>query len=178
MREAQILVVEGEGIFADHIKDRLKGMGYRVPAVVASGQDALQTVGELWPDLVLMDIKLEGEIDAVAASGEIRTRFDIGTNRVPVEPVRRDRELGDQARGAHRHAVLTEPAGNEWAHRVIVSVNADIAEQRLEVTHLVLVHGGLGRGHPNAKADATRALDSPDRAGERSFPAEGVVRCR
>ena len=77
MSSARILVVEDERITAEDIKDGLKSLGYEVPAVVHSGEDAVCKATELQPDLVLMDIKLEGEMDGIEAAGEIKKHFDI-----------------------------------------------------------------------------------------------------
>ena len=74
---AKILVVEDERITAEDIKDGLIGLGYKVPAVVHSGEDAVKKCGELQPDLVLMDIMLEGEMDGIEASEEIKKHYDI-----------------------------------------------------------------------------------------------------
>ena len=77
MSSARILVVEDERITAEDIKDGLKSLGYEVPGVVHSGEDAVRKAGELRPDLVLMDIKLEGKMDGIEAAGEIKKHFDI-----------------------------------------------------------------------------------------------------
>jgi len=77
MSNARILVVEDERITAEDLKDGLKSLGYEVPAVVHSGEDAVCKATELQPDLVLMDIKLEGEMDGIEAAGEIKKHFDI-----------------------------------------------------------------------------------------------------
>ncbi len=77
MTKAQIMVVEDEGIVAMEIEMRLKELGYVVSAVVASGDQAIEKVAEMRPDLVLMDIKLRGEVDGVEAAEQIRVRFDI-----------------------------------------------------------------------------------------------------
>ena len=77
MTNAQILIVEDEIIVAENIRSRLKSLEYAVPAVVSSGEEAIQKAAETRPDLVLMDIKLEGDIDGVEAAEQIRARFDI-----------------------------------------------------------------------------------------------------
>ena len=77
MSSARILVVEDERITAEDIKDGLKSLGYKVPAVVHSGEEAVRKAMELQPDLVLMDIKLEGKMDGIEAAGEIKKHFDI-----------------------------------------------------------------------------------------------------
>ncbi len=74
---ARILVVEDEKIVARDIKNRLRNLGYAVPAIVSSGEEAIQKAEEIRPDLVLMDIVLKGKIDGIKAAKEIYTRFDI-----------------------------------------------------------------------------------------------------
>jgi len=74
---ARILVVGDEGIVAEEIRSRLKRLRYRVAAVAFSGEEAIKKAEETHPDLVLMDIRLRGDIDGVEAAQEIRARFDI-----------------------------------------------------------------------------------------------------
>ncbi len=77
MGDVRILIVEDEALVARGIQDRLKELGYEVPAVVDSGPAAVEKAGELRPDLVLMDIGLKGEMDGIQAADQIRDRFDI-----------------------------------------------------------------------------------------------------
>ncbi|WGV27709.1 hybrid sensor histidine kinase/response regulator [Halotia branconii] len=72
-----ILVVEDEAIVAKHLLNKLKKFGYRVIATVSSGQEAINKALESRPDLVLMDIRLKGQIDGVEAAQEIRKHLDI-----------------------------------------------------------------------------------------------------
>jgi len=71
-----ILVVEDESIVGLDIQARLQRLDYRVPVVVASGQEALAEVENINPDLILMDIMLEGDMDGVETAEIIRERFD------------------------------------------------------------------------------------------------------
>ncbi len=77
MSEVQILVVEDEFIVAKDIQNRLKNMGYAVPAVTASGEEAIDKVAQTHPDLVLMDIMLKGAVDGVVAAEKIRNLFNV-----------------------------------------------------------------------------------------------------
>ena len=77
MTTAKILVVEDENIVATDIKNRLNRLGYAVPAVVNSGEKALKKVEETHPSLVIMDIRLSGDMDGVTAAEKIRSRFQI-----------------------------------------------------------------------------------------------------
>ncbi len=74
---ANILVVEDEKIVAADIHSTLVGLGYSVPGVVSSGEEAVRRVAELHPDLVLMDIMLGGQMDGVQAARLMRQRFSV-----------------------------------------------------------------------------------------------------
>ena len=77
MPNARILVVEDEAIVALDITERLEAMNYAVAAVVATGEQAIAECGALEVDVVLMDIRLDGEMDGIQAAAEIRRRFDL-----------------------------------------------------------------------------------------------------
>ncbi|MHC5612691.1 MAG: response regulator [Nostoc sp.] len=77
MNPIQILIVEDEQLVADDLRETLEYLGYNVPALVASGEEAIFIAETLQPDLVLMDIRLKGEIDGIEASLKIQSRFNI-----------------------------------------------------------------------------------------------------
>jgi len=74
---SRLLIVEDEGIVALNIQTRLEGLGYSVVATVSSGEEAIQVAGETRPDLILMDIKLDGKVDGIEAAAEIRRLFQL-----------------------------------------------------------------------------------------------------
>ena len=77
MLHKSILIVEDESIIAEDMSDSLISLGYRVTDIVYSGEEAILSVAESRPDLVLMDVNLQGEIDGITAAEEIRSRFQI-----------------------------------------------------------------------------------------------------
>lgn len=77
MKGANILVVEDENIVALSIKNKLELMGYSVVGTASSGEDAVIKADLFYPDLVLMDVMLRGEMDGIDAAGKIREKFDI-----------------------------------------------------------------------------------------------------
>jgi len=77
MSKAKLLVVEDEEIVAFDIENTLKDLGYEVPSVVSSKEEALAATAAIQPDLVLMDIRLKGSWDGIEAAQEIRQRFNI-----------------------------------------------------------------------------------------------------
>ncbi len=77
MDKPQIMVVEDEGLVALEIKEGLENMGYEVPHVLSSGKEAIEHVMIDRPDLVLMDIRLEGGVDGIEAAEQIRKIFNV-----------------------------------------------------------------------------------------------------
>ncbi len=77
MPSPRIMIVEDEFIVALDIRTRLEDLGYDVPAVASSGEEAVAKANELRPDLILMDIMLRGQMDGIEASREIRRRLNI-----------------------------------------------------------------------------------------------------
>ncbi len=77
MAGASILVVEDEAIVAFNLQRILIGFGYQVPETVETGLKALQAVEKFHPDLVLMDIHLQGNIDGIETAHFIRAYHDI-----------------------------------------------------------------------------------------------------
>ena len=74
-----LMLVEDERIVAFDLKRQLQGFGYQVGSIVASGEQAIDRAEADRPDLVLMDIHLEGKLDGIEAAIEIRNRC-----RIPV----------------------------------------------------------------------------------------------
>ena len=68
IKKSKILVVEDEILIAKDIAEILNEEGYEVVDYVLSGEEAITRCDELKPDLVLMDIKLQGEIGGIDAA--------------------------------------------------------------------------------------------------------------
>ncbi|HEX2723995.1 MAG TPA: response regulator, partial [Gemmatimonadaceae bacterium] len=79
MEKPKILIVEDEQIIAVDLERNLTHMGYHVVGVAARKDEAVRLTGDTCPDLVLMDIQLEGQEDGIAAAAEIRRKW-----RIPV----------------------------------------------------------------------------------------------
>lgn len=77
--KAKLLIVEDEAFIALEIKTRLQKMGYEVCGVVSHGEDAIQQAEAMRPDLVLMDIRLKGEMSGIDAAVVIREK-----SRIPI----------------------------------------------------------------------------------------------
>jgi PAS domain S-box-containing protein len=77
MDPVKVLIVEDEGIVALVIRNKLLSLGYEVVDTVSKGEDAVRIAGEESPHVVLMDIKLQGNMDGIAAAEQIRKLYSI-----------------------------------------------------------------------------------------------------
>ncbi|MCK4654546.1 MAG: response regulator [Candidatus Cloacimonetes bacterium] len=77
MDRKRILIVEDEKIVAEDIKRTLVNYHYEVCSMLSYGEEAVLKAKELLPDLILMDIMLEGEMDGIEAAEKIYKEFGI-----------------------------------------------------------------------------------------------------
>lgn len=74
---AKIIIAEDENIIAKDIKKTLERLGYEVLTNVRSGNEIIEKAKELKPDLVLMDIVLDGEMSGIEAAQKIMNTYHI-----------------------------------------------------------------------------------------------------
>ncbi len=101
MTKNRILVVEDERIVAEDLRVRLQKMGYAVPSIVSSGDEAIRELEKNGTDLVIMDIVIKGEMDGIETADIIRSRFDVPVVYLTAYA---DEEMLNRAR-------ITEPFG-------------------------------------------------------------------
>ncbi len=77
MKKARILVVEDDRIISKDIQSTLERLGHEVCDAAVLGEEALEKAVEQRPDLVLMDIKLAGDLDGVETAAHIREQLQI-----------------------------------------------------------------------------------------------------
>ncbi|MGD1807647.1 two-component system response regulator [Dapis sp. BLCC M126] len=77
MSKSKIMIVEDESIIAEDLADSLKTMGYEVVDIVSSGEEAILIAAEKQPNLILMDVMLQGEMDGVTAAEQIQSNLQI-----------------------------------------------------------------------------------------------------
>ena len=73
----RILICEGETTLAQEIARCVETCGYSIAGVASTGEQAVQHAEESKPELILMDMKLEGAIDGIGAVERIRARMDV-----------------------------------------------------------------------------------------------------
>ncbi|MGB0129863.1 MAG: EAL domain-containing protein [Rhodocyclaceae bacterium] len=73
----RLLIVEDERIIALDLRQRLQHLDYDVCGMAARGEDAIRLARDLKPDIVLMDIHLEGGSDGIEAAQAIRAERNV-----------------------------------------------------------------------------------------------------
>jgi signal transduction histidine kinase len=98
MEQARVMVVEDEGLVALALGQRLQALGYDLAAVASSGEEAVERAVAVRPDIVLMDIMLEGAMDGIEAAARIREEVDVPvvylTAYSDVQTLRRAKQTG------------------------------------------------------------------------------------
>lgn len=106
MAGLRILIVEDESLIAEEIRERLGRLGAAVIDVVDSGQEAIEAAVEHQPDLILMDIRLKGEMTGIEAAQVINE-----TTRTPIVylTAHSDWETVQQAKHSNPFGYLSKP---------------------------------------------------------------------
>lgn len=122
MKGKQILVVEDETIVGEHIRRVLQNLGYSVCSVVSSGMKAITEAEEKRPDLVLMDIVLQGEMDGIDTASQIRSRFNIPVVYLTAYS---DEKILERARITEPYGYIIKPFNERELH-----INIEVALYR------------------------------------------------
>ena len=100
-RTPRILIVEDERVVAEDIHRSLKSIGYDIAATASSGLDACKLARSLEPDLVLMDIVIDGHMNGIDTARRLRNELDLPVVYLTAYT---DKDTLEQAK-------LTEPFG-------------------------------------------------------------------
>lgn len=115
-KKPAIFIVEDEAIVANDIKETLKSLGYEVPGIAKSGEIAIEKVGALRPDLVLMDIHLATEMDGVETAGKINALYGIPVIYLTAYA---DKPLIDRAKVTEPYGYVIKPYDERELQSVI-----------------------------------------------------------
>lgn len=72
-----IFLVEDEAIVALDLKNNLERLGYTILGTSPSGEEALEKFNSIKPDLIILDIKLQGPLDGIDTAEILNKRFEI-----------------------------------------------------------------------------------------------------
>jgi PAS domain S-box-containing protein len=73
----KILIVEDEIVSAMAIENMLISMGYHVAGIMNNGEEVIDKISKIKPDLILMDIMLKGKFDGVETSEKLREFYNV-----------------------------------------------------------------------------------------------------
>jgi CheY-like chemotaxis protein len=102
----KILLVEDEVVTAMMMQSQLKHCGYEISQHVTTGENAIISARKNPPDLILMDIRLAGEIDGIEAAYKIETESNIPLIFITGYD---DRSIEERARKFNPLGYLTKP---------------------------------------------------------------------
>jgi DNA-binding response OmpR family regulator len=129
---AEILIVEDEGLIALDLKKKLEQAGYTILGIVDNAEDAFLSAERLRPSLVLMDIRLRGSMDGVETADQIRKSFYIPVIFVTAHA---DRETLNRARITEPFGYIVKPFhGVDFRVQIEVALWKHKMEQKLRVS--------------------------------------------
>ena len=128
-----ILIVEDEQIVAVDLESVLQNLGYTVAGTAASGEEACSIAAETKPDLVVMDIRIDGPIDGIETARQIRRTRDIP---VVFLTAYTDRDTLDRAKQIGPYGYLVKPyAERDLQAAIEVALQKGAMDQRLQKSH-------------------------------------------
>jgi CheY-like chemotaxis protein len=116
MMHARVMVVEDERIVALHLRQQLVKLGYDVAEFAASGEQALRQVAAARPDLILMDIHIDGSLDGIETAARLPA-----DDRIPVIYLTAYSEEAtlERARATRPYGYLVKPFAERELHATI-----------------------------------------------------------
>ena len=131
-----ILIVEDDFIVAKVIEKNLLELGYAVAGLVADGDEAVAKAGSERPELVLMDIHLQGRMDGISAAEKIHASLDIP---VVFLTAFSDQPTFERALVASPYGYIVKPfSRNTLATTIRVALNRKKADQKKTDRHFWL----------------------------------------
>ncbi len=127
MDSPKLLIVEDEAIIAHDIRNTLEQGGYTVTGIAATGEEAIKKAAAARPDLVLMDILLQGDIDGVTTATMIRERLSIPVVYLTAHS---DRHTTERAKMSEPYGFILKPVETET---LFLTIDLAIHRHRADV---------------------------------------------
>ena len=146
MPPVRIMIVEDEQITAADLEATLKELNYSVPAIVSSGSAAIKKAKSTKPDLVLMDIRIKGDMDGIETATAIRSELDIPVIYLTAHA---DEETLERAKQAEPLGYIVKPfqeSGLRAAIQMALHKHAADREARQREGRLAATLDALGEG--------------------------------
>lgn len=154
-----ILIVEDEGLIAADVQRKLEALGYFVPAIASSGKEALRCARSMRFDLVLMDIRLKGDMDGIATAQALKT--DFGKSVVYVT-AHADQETVNRAKVTEPLGYISKPVREADLRSVLaISLYKINMERRLRASQALTAGSPRSAGEGPAAAHGPLLTDVP-----------------
>lgn len=121
-----VLIVEDDPDSAFLLEHRLKKLDIPVLEIITTGEMAVSQVDDLSPDLVLMDIQLQGDMDGIEAAKKITQQFDVPIIFLTAHS---DRQTLDRAAASGHYGYILKPVDSR---QLDVSIQVALKQHRLE----------------------------------------------
>lgn len=115
-RNEKILIVEDDAINIAVIERQLVKLGYSIAGIVRTGEEAVECARKNRPDLVLMDVELEGEMDGIEAAAIIRKSSSIPVVYLTANS---DDQTIERARSTEAYGYLHKPFQEREVHSTV-----------------------------------------------------------
>jgi len=110
MANPKVLIVEDDKLIAHIEQWRLSKLGYDVCGSAGTGIESLNCVAKMRPDIILMDISLEGEMDGIETARQIKKDFNIPVIFVSAHV---DGATIERARAIHPEGFIQKPFNDD-----------------------------------------------------------------
>ncbi|MCP4264335.1 MAG: response regulator [Candidatus Brocadiaceae bacterium] len=115
-KRERIMIVEDEVPVARNLQSSLETLEYIITAIIPSGEQAILKIEEERPDLVIMDIVLQGEMDGIEAAGIINSKYDIP---VIYHTTHLEKSVFERSKKTNPFGYITKPFKKEELEKII-----------------------------------------------------------
>lgn len=146
MQAARIAVVEDERVVAYHLGQQLKRLGYSIAFIASSSKQVAENLQQNPPDLILMDIRIEGDKDGIEVASQLAPDLNIPVIYLTAYS---EEETLDRARNTKPYGYLLKPFSERELHATI---------------QMAIERKGVERSLRESREQLNLALDAADMA--------------
>lgn len=127
--KTRILIAEDDIQGAKYLKQSLLLLGYEVTGIVAEGDRVSDAAIEQHPDLIVMDVTLNGKVDGINAAEMIRSNIDVPVIFLTAHT---EETVFERAKATAPYAFLTKPFDiSQLAHSIDLALTKHHLEKRV-----------------------------------------------